>query len=240
MSANKLSTQYHPTVFHQAISPQPSTSSVLPQATLVSGYASDTHSPLTMEPQHCPPYGVPAYIPVSTYPPHVPPAAHMYHPGPCRCRLVNRLLLPSRSHQSHSMVTQGTHQLPVAVIHRIQDMNLTWVYPTLPHRPMGIPLTSGRRILGIPHSSCQSGILLRRRQLLLLRSINTEETSGGQGEREVQPDDFLVSASSSVLFLFDIVCVIWFSQPCFLVIYSLCNPCSKLSFLRSFVPCNLN
>ena len=33
--------------------------------------ASLRDSPLTVSPQHCPPYGVPAYIPVSTYPPHI-------------------------------------------------------------------------------------------------------------------------------------------------------------------------
>ena len=74
-----------------------STSSVLPQAT---GYATDTRSLLTMGRQHCPLYGVPAYISVLNYPPHVPPAAHMYHPGLPRCRIINRLLLPSRSNQS--------------------------------------------------------------------------------------------------------------------------------------------
>ena len=98
---------------------------------------------------------------------------------PRRCRLINRLLLPSRSNQSHSMVTQGIHQLPFAVIHRIQDtepnMGIIRTILPRPHHRMGIPLISGRRILGIPHSPCQLDILRRRRQPLLLPSINTEE-----------------------------------------------------------------
>ena len=40
----------------------------------------------------------------------------------------------------------------------------------------GILLISGRRILGILDSPCQSGILHRRRRFLLLPSINMEET----------------------------------------------------------------
>ena len=95
---------------------------------------------------------------------------------PRRCRLISRL--PSRSNQSYSMVTQGTQQLPNAVIHRKQDTEpnmgiIRTILPRLHH--MGIPLISGRRILGIPHSPCQLGILHRRRQLLLLPSLNTEE-----------------------------------------------------------------
>ena len=114
-TANKRAKQYHPygsppgkrgvkkntksshsdtNIAHtgESISPQPSTSTVLPQASPVTSYATDTHSPLTMGPQHHPPYGVPAYMPVSSYPPHVPPATHMYHPGPP----------PLSSHQSSS------------------------------------------------------------------------------------------------------------------------------------------
>ena len=83
----------------ESISPQPSTSSVLPQATPVPSYATDTHPPLTMAPQH-PPYGVPAYIPVSSYPPHVPPPAHMYHPGPP----------PPSSHPTSSQMQQSVVQ----------------------------------------------------------------------------------------------------------------------------------
>jgi hypothetical protein len=74
----------------ESISPLPSTISVLLQPTPVPGYATDTFSP------HHPPYGVPAYLPVSTYPPHVPPAAHTYHPGPP----------PVSSHQSTSSQSQ--------------------------------------------------------------------------------------------------------------------------------------
>ena len=55
----------------ESISPQPSTSSLLSRATPVPGYATDTHSLLNMGSQHCSPYCVPEYIPVSTYPPHV-------------------------------------------------------------------------------------------------------------------------------------------------------------------------
>jgi hypothetical protein len=114
-----------------------------------------------------------------------PVIPHKCHPQhictiqvPRRCRLTNRLL-PSRSNQSYSMVTQGTQQqLLNAVIHRNQDTepNMGIIRTILP-RPhhMGIPLISGRRILGIPHSPCQSGILHRRLQLLLLPSIITEE-----------------------------------------------------------------
>ena len=46
------------------------------------------------------------------------------------CRLINRLL-PSVSNRSHGMVVQGTHQLSVPVIHRIQDAEPN----------MGIPLS---------------------------------------------------------------------------------------------------
>ena len=68
-----------------SISPPPSSSSTLPQVTPVPGYATETQSPLTMGPPpsgHYPPYGVPTYLPVSSYSPHVPPPGHMYHPGP--------------------------------------------------------------------------------------------------------------------------------------------------------------
>ena len=116
---------FHPenNVSHTAelISPKASTSSVLVHATSVPVYATDTHSsPLTMGPQLHPPYGVPACTPVSTCPLHVPPAAHMYYPGPS----------PLSSHQSttSSHVTQSTHQLPITVIHRIQDTEPK--YPT--------------------------------------------------------------------------------------------------------------
>jgi hypothetical protein len=57
-----------------------------------------------MGPQH-PPYGVPVYMPVSTYPPHVPPTAHTpygllvcseYPPQPLPVTGVHReLLLPT-------------------------------------------------------------------------------------------------------------------------------------------------
>ena len=72
-----------------------------------------------------------------------------------------------------------SHQLPFAVIHRIQDtepnMGIIRTILPRPHHRMGIPLISGRRILGIPHSPCQLDNLRRRRQPLLLPSINTEE-----------------------------------------------------------------
>ena len=76
----------------ELIPPQLSTRSMLPQATQVPGYATVTHSPLTMGSQHRPPYGVPAYIRVSTYPPHVPLAVHMYHPSMVTQRVYNNFL----------------------------------------------------------------------------------------------------------------------------------------------------
>jgi hypothetical protein len=96
---------------------------------------------------------------------------------PRRHRLI-RLLLRC-SNQSYSMATRGTPQPLTAVIHRKQDtepnMGIIRTIQHHPHHHMGIPLISGRRILGIPHSPCQSGILHRRRRLLLLSSLNTEE-----------------------------------------------------------------
>ena len=134
----------------------------MPQAIPVPGYATDKHSPLTMGHQHHPPYGVLAYIQVSTYPPHVPPAAHMYHSGP-----LNRRPPPSRS--PHSMVTQSTHNFPSqrSIAHRTR--NSKWMlsilsYPPTP--PHGYSLISGRRRLGILHGPRQSGILHRRRHVI--------------------------------------------------------------------------
>ena len=151
---------------------------------------------------------------------------------PRHCRLINNRFLPSRSNRLLNTVTQGTHQLLIAVIHRIQDtepsMGIIRIILTHPHHRMGIPLTSGRRILGIPHSPCQLGIFHRRRQLLLLPSINTEEmvkvlVDKEKGEKP--PNVQFVSASTSVCLIKAccfhsslILCVIWFSQCCFLVI----------------------
>ena len=110
---------------------------------------------------------------------------------PRRCRLINRLL-PSSSKQSHSTITQGIHQLPIAVIHRMQDTEpnkgIIRIILPRPHHRMGILLISGRRILGIPHSPCQRGILHRHRQLLL-PTLNTEEMVNFlvDKEKEVKP-----------------------------------------------------
>ena len=125
---------------------------------------------------------------------------------PRHCPLINRLL-PSRSNQSYSTITQGTHQLPIVVIHRIQDtepnMGIIRTILTHPHHRMGI-LISGRRILGIPHSLCQPGILHRRRRLLL-PTLNTEEMVKFLVDKEkeekspkVHLNDVLVLSSSSV------------------------------------------
>ena len=95
-------------------------------------------------------------------------------------------------------------------------------YPIPPPPPHGYSLIIGRHILGIPHSPCQSGILHRRRQLLM-PSINTEDFWWAS-KKKVQLDDvlalcFVLSYQSlSLSFLFDTVFVIWFSQSCFLVI----------------------
>lgn len=93
-----------------------------------------------------------------------------------RRRQLIRLL--SCSNQSYSMATRGTPQPLTAVIHRKQDTEPNMgIIRTILHRPhhMGIPLISGRRILGIPHSPCQLGIIHRPRRLLLLSSLNMEE-----------------------------------------------------------------
>ena len=116
---------------------------------------------------------------------------------PRRCRLINRLL-PSSSKQSHSTITQGIHQLPIAVIHRMQDTEpnkgIIRIILPRPHHRMGILLISGRRILGIPHSPCQRGILHRHRQLLL-PTLNTEEMVNFlvDKEKEVKPPKELSS-----------------------------------------------
>ena len=82
----------------------------------------------------------------------------------------------------------------------------------------------------ILHSHCRSGILYQRRQLLL-PSINTEEwrnfswTRRKEKSSKVQFNDIFVVCfqvlfhqSLSLSFLFNIVFVVWLSQPCFLVI----------------------
>jgi hypothetical protein len=171
----------------ESISPRPSTSSVLPQPTPVPGYATDTHSPLTMGPQH-PPYGVPAYIPVSTYPPHVPPAAHMYHPGPP----------PVASHQSTSSqsqqtvvqynypgYTQTSHRSdPSHPGHGTQHGYYPY-YPTPPPPPHGYtpyqwPAYSGYppQPLPVGHSPQASTAPTAHR-----KHEGNGEISGGQGER---------------------------------------------------------
>ena len=90
---------------------------MLPQVTPVPRYTTDTYSPITMGPQNHPPYGVPAYILVSTYPPHMLLAAHMYHSGPPSLSSHQ----PISSQTQESVTQHGTHQLPITVIHRIQD-----------------------------------------------------------------------------------------------------------------------
>jgi hypothetical protein len=96
-----------------------------------------------------------------------------------RRRLFNRLLIHSRRNQAHNMVIRGTPESNIAVIHRRQDTepNMGIIRIILHHlrHHMGIPLISGRRILAIPHSPCQLGILHRRRRLLLPPSSNKEE-----------------------------------------------------------------
>ena len=81
------------------------------------------------------------------------------------------------SQSRQSVVGYGTHQLPITVIHSIKDTepNVVIIRTILPrpHHRMGIAFISGKRIIGISHSPCQSGILHRRRQLLL-PIINTE------------------------------------------------------------------
>lgn len=140
--------------------------------------------------------------------PVIPHKCHRQHictiQVPRRCRLINRLL-PSRSNQSYSMATQGTQQLLIAVIHRKQDtepsMGIIRTILPRPHHRMGIPLISGRRrILGIPHSPCQSGILHRRRQLFLVPSLNTEEMVKFLVDRENEENSprHSISASSFV------------------------------------------
>ena len=99
---------------------------------------------------------------------------------------------------------------------------------SFPHHRMDIPFISGRRILGIPHSLAT---WVAHPRWLLLPSINTEETANFLADKEkeeqppkVQLDDVLACfkfSLKSIAFFplwFDIVFVIWFSQPCFLVI----------------------
>ena len=114
---------------------------------------------------------------------------------PVSCRLINRL--PSR-----------TVWLARVHNHRVQDTDHNMgiiLHPPHWHHRMGIPLINGRHILSILHKPCQSNILHRRRQLLVLPSINTAETvkflvykEKGEESPKVQLDDVLVSASSSV------------------------------------------
>ena len=167
--------------------------------------------------------------------------------APRRCRLINRLL-PSRSNQSHSIITQGMHQLPIAVIHRMQDTEpnkgIIRIILPHPHHRMGILLISGRRILGIPHSPCQLGILHRLRQLLL-PTLNTEEMVNFlvDKEKEEKPPKELSStfqfaasssvSSKSVAFIPLCCCVCYPVFTTLFSCYSLCNPCS--SMLRAFL-----
>ncbi|KAF8151648.1 Gti1/Pac2 family-domain-containing protein [Crassisporium funariophilum] len=67
----------------ESISPQPSTSSATPQP--APPVYPDPNVPINMGPPPpgpYPPYGVPAFFPVSGYPPPPPPPGHMYHPPP--------------------------------------------------------------------------------------------------------------------------------------------------------------
>ena len=163
-----------------------------------------------------------------------------------RCRLIN-LLLPNHSNQSPSMVTQGTHQTPTAVIHRIQDTepNTGIIRTILPHlhHHTGTPLINGRGILGIHHSPRQSGILHlhRCRQLLLLLSLNMEETVKFPVDKEKGEKLLNVQPMFCLCFKSCLIKVCRFHSSlilcCYLVFtalfscYSLCNPCSELSFV---------
>ena len=70
-------------------------------STPVPGYTADTHySPLNMGPQRA------SNLPSSS----VSTCASRY-------RLINRLLSRSNQLHSHGIIIQGTHQLPIAVIH---------------------------------------------------------------------------------------------------------------------------
>ena len=190
---NKKSTKSsHPdgNIAHTAesISPQPSTSSVLPQATPVPVYATDTHSPLSMGPQHGPPYGVPAYIPVSTYPPHVPPAAHMYHPAPP----------PLSSHQSTSSQQQQTvaqynyagytstshRSNPSHAGHGTQQGYYPY-YPTPPPPPHGYPPYQWPAYSGYPPQPLPAGHPPPPSTAPAAHPKHggNGELSGGQGER---------------------------------------------------------
>ena len=172
----------------ESISPQPSTSSVLPQATPVSGYGTDTHSPLSMGPQHCPPYGVPAYIPVSSYPPHVPPAGHMYHPGPPALSSHQ-----STSSQSHQSVAQYNYPGYTSTSHRSDPSHsghgtqhgYYLYYPNPPPPPHGYPPYQWPAYSGYPPQPLPAGHppLSSTAPPSHPKHGGNGESSGGQGER---------------------------------------------------------
>jgi hypothetical protein len=103
---------------------------------------------------------------------------------PHRCHL-------SRSNQSHSIITQDTHQLPIAVMKDAEpNKGIIRTILSRPHHRMCMLLISGQRILGILHSPCQSGILHRRRippPAAQYKHRGNGEISGGQGERGETP-----------------------------------------------------
>ena len=51
-------------------------------------------------------------------------SASNYSPPRLCLPLSSHQLFPSRSDQLHSIIIQGTHQLPITVIHRVQDTKL--------------------------------------------------------------------------------------------------------------------
>ena len=117
-----------------------------------------------MGPQHCP-HGVPAYTqfrlirPMCTYVPSRSPVVSSIDFFPVAA--ISRTVWLPRVHEL---------ELPIEVIHdRIQDMetNMSIILPPPPPTAWVFPLP----VAGV----FQSGILHRRRQLLLLPSINTEE-----------------------------------------------------------------
>ena len=150
-----------------------------------------THSPLTMGHQHDPPYGVPAYIPVSTYPPHVPPVTHMYHPGPPP--LSSHQSTSSQSQQSVArMVTQGTSHCsdPSYTGHGTQHGYYPY-YPTPPPPPHGYsPYQWPAYSRYLPQPTA-----LASRQLLLL-SINTEEMVEFLVDKEKRRDHLKFSSTT--------------------------------------------
>ena len=136
----------------ESISPQPSVSSVLPQANPVPGYAID----VIMGPLHDPPLRCTGIY----------PSFDLF--AACASR---RTYLPFRS---PAAVVSSTHFLPSRQQPVAQYVYSEYTSTSRRNDPSHTGHGSTNHRMGILHSPCQSGIL-RRYPQLLLPCINTEE-----------------------------------------------------------------